>query len=166
MHVYRWDLDKTYLETDFDSLRGLVRSATEPASAKRAVPGAAALLRAISGQPGSRVFILSGSPVQMRRTLEEKLALDGVTFELCSPMARSCTSARPLGPLDSALMGLPSIGAHTVTNHTGPRTPPRPGRPHRQRTPRPLDLPEVIAARVQLQCRDLATALDVSSARK
>jgi len=81
MHVYRWDLDKTYLETDFDSLRGLVRSATEPASAKRAVPGAAALLRAISGQPGSRVFILSGSPVQMRRTLEEKLALDGVTFE-------------------------------------------------------------------------------------
>ena len=44
-HVYRWDLDKTYLKTDFDTLRDLVRSAFERAEAKRAVPGAAALLR-------------------------------------------------------------------------------------------------------------------------
>lgn len=81
MHVYRWDLDKTYLETDFDSFRGLVRSATEPASAKRAVPGAAALLRALSRDPSNRIFILSGSPTQLRRTLEEKLRLDGVRYE-------------------------------------------------------------------------------------
>lgn len=81
MHVYRWDLDKTYLETDFDSFRGLVRSATEPASAKMAVPGAGALLRALSQGPGNRIFILSGSPEQMRRTLEEKLRLDGVRYE-------------------------------------------------------------------------------------
>ena len=24
MRVYRWDLDKTYLQTDFESLRGLL----------------------------------------------------------------------------------------------------------------------------------------------
>lgn len=81
MHVYRWDLDKTYLETDFDSFRGLVRSATEPASEKVAVPGAPALLRGLSGLPETRIFFLSGSPTQMREVLEEKLRLDGVRFE-------------------------------------------------------------------------------------
>lgn len=81
VYVYRWDLDKTYLETDFDSLRGLMRSATEPASAKRAVPGAAALMRALSAHQGSKVYIVSGSPTQLRPVLEEKLRLDGVTFE-------------------------------------------------------------------------------------
>ena len=81
MRVYRWDLDKTYLETDFDSFRGLVRSATEPASDKVAVPGAPALLRGISALPDARVHFLSGSPTQMREVLEEKLRLDGVRFE-------------------------------------------------------------------------------------
>ncbi len=81
MHVYRWDLDKTYLETDFHSLRGLVRSATESAGQKRAVPGAAVLVRALGSLPGARVFILSGSPTQMRDVLEEKLRLDGVQYE-------------------------------------------------------------------------------------
>lgn len=81
MYAYRWDLDKTYLETDFDTVRGLVRSATEPAHAKRAVPGATALIRALSRREGAKVFILSGSPTQMRQVLEEKLRLDGVPFE-------------------------------------------------------------------------------------
>ena len=81
MRVYRWDLDKTYLETDFDSVRSLVRTALEPAAAKRAVPGARALLRALSRQPGARISILSGSPVQMRAVLAEKLSLDGVRFD-------------------------------------------------------------------------------------
>ena len=56
MRIYRWDLDKTYLLTDFDSFAGLVRSATEPASAKQAVPGAPPLLRALSVAPDSRIF--------------------------------------------------------------------------------------------------------------
>lgn len=81
MHVYRWDLDKTYLMTDFDSLSGLVRSATEPASAKRAVPGATALMRGLAANPSARVYIVSGSPTQMRPVLEEKLRLDGVRWD-------------------------------------------------------------------------------------
>ena len=81
MHIYRWDLDKTYLETDIHSLRGLVRSATEPARAKRAVPGAPALIRALNSQDNARIFILSGSPEQLRPVLEEKLRLDGVRVD-------------------------------------------------------------------------------------
>jgi len=81
MHIYRWDLDKTYLDTDFGSLRGLVRAATEKASQKRAVPGAPSLLRGLSADEAARIFILSGSPTQMRDVLEEKLRIDGVRFE-------------------------------------------------------------------------------------
>ncbi len=81
MRIYRWDLDKTYLLTDFDSFAGLVRSATEPASAKQAVPGAPTLLRALSTAPQSRIFFVSGSPTQMREVLEEKLRMDGIRFE-------------------------------------------------------------------------------------
>ena len=81
MHVYRWDLDKTYLETDFESLRGLVRSATEPAHRKVAVPGAAALMRALGAEPRNRITILSGSPTQMRDVLARKLRLDGVRYD-------------------------------------------------------------------------------------
>lgn len=81
MHVYRWDLDKTYLQTDFDSIRGLVRSATEPASAKRSVPGARAIMRGLAAHPASRIYIVSGSPTQMRQVLEEKLRLDGVHWD-------------------------------------------------------------------------------------
>ena len=81
MHVFRWDLDKTYLDTDFGSIRGLVRSATESAQAKQAVPGAAALVRALGERSEVRIAILSGSPTQLREVLEEKLKLDGVRFE-------------------------------------------------------------------------------------
>lgn len=84
MRVYRWDLDKTYLLTDFDSVRGLFRSAVEPARAKRAVPGATALLRELSRErPGwrPRISIVSGSPTQMREVLESKLRMDGVRWD-------------------------------------------------------------------------------------
>ena len=80
MEIYRWDLDKTYLETDFESVRGLVRSAMEAPEEKRNVPGSAALLRALSRRPGAKVVILSGSPTQMREVLTQKLRLDGINF--------------------------------------------------------------------------------------
>lgn len=79
--VYRWDLDKTYLRTDFDSWRGLLRAAWEKASAKVNVAGSAALMRELKAIPGTRVCIISGSPRQMRKTLEEKFRLDRVTFD-------------------------------------------------------------------------------------
>jgi hypothetical protein len=82
MHLYRWDLDRTYLDTDIRSVRGLVRSALESADDKRNVPGAAALLRGLlASDPSARASIISGSPVQMRAVLERKLTLDGIRFE-------------------------------------------------------------------------------------
>jgi hypothetical protein len=79
-HTFRWDLDKTYLRTEFDSLRDLAKSAIETASDKQAYPGATALLRALN-QDGNRICIVSGSPTQMRQVLAAKLALDGIEYD-------------------------------------------------------------------------------------
>src|SRR5207253_1899952 len=82
-HVFRWDLDKTYLRTEFDSMKDLLKSALEKPGDKRAVPGAPAILRALraAGGPAHRICIVSGSPKQMRKVLEAKLALDGVEWD-------------------------------------------------------------------------------------
>jgi hypothetical protein len=79
-HVFRWDLDKTYLRTEFDSVRDLVKSAIETAADKKAYPGATALLRALRGDD-HRICIVSGSPTQMRQVLAAKLALDGIDYD-------------------------------------------------------------------------------------
>ncbi len=79
--IYRWDLDKTYLQTEFDTLRQLVRTAMQKAHEKKAVPGAAALIRELRASGDSRLCIVSGSPTQMRAVLAEKLKLDGVEFD-------------------------------------------------------------------------------------
>lgn len=80
-HVFRWDLDKTYLRTEFDSFGDLLRSAIESAADKKAYPGATGLLRTLSTTDGYRVCIVSGSPTQMRTVLAAKLALDGVAYD-------------------------------------------------------------------------------------
>ncbi len=79
--VYRWDLDKTYLRTEFDTLRDLVRTFFEPVAEKKTVPGATALLREIQATKPRALCILSGSPEQMRRALEAKLRLDGIQWD-------------------------------------------------------------------------------------
>jgi hypothetical protein len=79
--IYRWDLDKTYLQTEFDSLRDLLRTAFQKAHEKTAVPGASALIRELASNGDSRLCIVSGSPKQMRTVLEEKLKLDGVQWD-------------------------------------------------------------------------------------
>ncbi|NUP04726.1 MAG: hypothetical protein HOW73_01555 [Polyangiaceae bacterium] len=77
--IARWDLDKTYLRTDFETVRDLVRTAVERPDQKRTVPGAAALLREL-GRAGVQTHILSGSPEQLRSRIVEKLRLDGVRY--------------------------------------------------------------------------------------
>ncbi len=79
-HVLRWDLDKTYLRTEFDTVGDLVKSAMENARDKMAFPGVAALLRSL-GHDGHRICIVSGSPSQMKRVLSAKLRLDGIDFD-------------------------------------------------------------------------------------
>ncbi len=79
-HTFRWDLDKTYLRTEFDSIVDLAKSAVETAADKQAYPGATALLRALR-QDDHRICIVSGSPTQMRQVLVTKLALDGIEYD-------------------------------------------------------------------------------------
>jgi hypothetical protein len=80
-HIFRWDLDKTYLKTEFDSVRDLVRTARLTAEERENIPGSAALIRAVRDfvPPGGEhlVYFISGSPEQMRPVLERKFALDG-----------------------------------------------------------------------------------------
>jgi hypothetical protein len=80
-HIFRWDLDKTYLRTEFDTLGDLVKAAMETAVDKQAFPGSTALLRALGQGEGNRICIISGSPTQMRKVLAAKLALDGVRYD-------------------------------------------------------------------------------------
>ncbi|MDB4985715.1 MAG: hypothetical protein JWN04_893 [Myxococcaceae bacterium] len=79
--VYRWDVDKTYLNTDFDSLKGLFRAALEKAEDKVAFPGAKVLLRELCETDLGGLYILSGSPEQMRKVIEQKLVLDGIKWD-------------------------------------------------------------------------------------
>jgi hypothetical protein len=82
VHVYRWDLDRTYLLTEIHSVRGMLRSALESAIDKRTVPGADVLLRGLlAHDPAARATVLSGSPTQLRAVLEEKLTLDGIRYD-------------------------------------------------------------------------------------
>ena len=82
-HLYRWDLDKTYLETDFDSTWALIRTFLQKPADKENVPGSDRLIRALrrDSKGSSGIFFLSGSPKQMRTVLQEKLRLDGVYCE-------------------------------------------------------------------------------------
>ena len=80
-HIFRWDLDKTYLRTDFSSFRALLKTAFEGAEKKQNVPGTAALLREIRAAGKHGIFFISGSPREMRKVLERKLEMDGVSVD-------------------------------------------------------------------------------------
>ncbi len=84
--VFRWDLDKTYLKSDFDSLRELMRVPFEKPQDKVAVPGVAPLIRSLrdaAAQSGRevRIYFISASPPQIAKAIKQKLALDGVEYD-------------------------------------------------------------------------------------
>jgi len=84
--VFVWDIDKTYLDTHFSSMRGLAVIPFELAIDKQAVPGAVPLLRAFRRGPDDKprvtpLYFVSGSPPQLRRVVERKMTLDGVDFD-------------------------------------------------------------------------------------
>lgn len=80
-HIFRWDLDKTYLATDFDTIKDLIKTALQKPEEKVNVPGAVPLLRELTRptQEGRALLtFVSGSPTQMRTALERKFELDGI----------------------------------------------------------------------------------------
>jgi len=80
-HIFRWDLDKTYLKTDFDTVRDIVRVARMTAEERENIPGSAALLREMrADRPHGEknlIYFISGSPRQLRAVIEKKFTLDG-----------------------------------------------------------------------------------------
>lgn len=91
-----WDIDKTYLETEFESILDLVGRAFESAIDKKTRPGARALLRALRFGPmptptgtstststseRTPLYFVSASPPQMRSKIEKKFLLDGVEWD-------------------------------------------------------------------------------------
>jgi hypothetical protein len=84
--VYRWDLDKTYLKSEFGSLREMVKIPFEKAEDKIAAPGVAALMRGLHETAERRgiethVYFVSASPPQIGREIRKKLDLDGVHYD-------------------------------------------------------------------------------------
>lgn len=83
--VFVWDLDKTYLDTSWGSLKELWRTALEKAFQKRNVPGTGSLLRAMKSswekEWGSRpfpIYFITASPPQIETKIREKLDLDEI----------------------------------------------------------------------------------------
>jgi phosphatidate phosphatase APP1 len=82
--IFVWDIDKTYLDTHFSSWRGLLRIPFELAIDKVAIPGSVPLLRALrrsTAPEPAPLYFVSGSPKQLRRTIERKMTLDGIGFD-------------------------------------------------------------------------------------
>src|SRR3989338_7428557 len=81
--IYRFDIDKTYLKTHFDSFWALLKIYFEKPKSKKTLPGMAALIKEI--RKGNKdqahkfpIFFVSASPRQMRKKIEFKMRLDGV----------------------------------------------------------------------------------------
>lgn len=84
--TFRWDLDKTYLRTQFESLRQMVKIPFEAGSDKVHLPGVPQLIQALRRCALARaqrpyVFFLSASPPQIGNAIREKLELDGVEYD-------------------------------------------------------------------------------------
>jgi hypothetical protein len=83
--IYIWDLDKTYLDTTIDSLKGLFATVFEKSFSKKNVPGANELIKSLArfraknfSEEQFPLFFVSASPPQMERKIFEKFELDQI----------------------------------------------------------------------------------------
>ena len=71
-HIFRWDLDKTYLATEFDSLGDLLRTALQRPADKANVPGSAELLALADSLREIRTICWCGRKATMVVRLDEE----------------------------------------------------------------------------------------------
>lgn len=85
--VYVWDLDKTYLDTRFETLGGIWQTAMEKAFQKKNIPGTGALGRALKKHSEEAIekskrefaiYFITASPPQLERKIYEKMVFDGI----------------------------------------------------------------------------------------
>src|SRR3989344_1823065 len=84
--IYIWDVDKTYLNTSFESKRGLLRVFIEASIDKKALPGVKNLLLELRKGANTAIelhpiFFISASPLQLKNILEGKFLIDGVQHD-------------------------------------------------------------------------------------
>ncbi|MCB9072371.1 MAG: hypothetical protein H6623_02025 [Bdellovibrionaceae bacterium] len=83
--VYVWDLDKTYLDTQWHSLKDLFRVSFTDNFHRKNVPGTATLVSSLkqswvekNGQETFPIFFITASPPQMEKKIREKLMRDNI----------------------------------------------------------------------------------------
>ncbi|NVB40895.1 hypothetical protein G6O69_23855 [Pseudenhygromyxa sp. WMMC2535] len=83
--IYIWDIDKTWLDTRFSQLKGMLKIPFEFAVDKRALPGTTALLHALregsSGRDHCPLYFITASPPFIRMAIERKMLIDGIEFD-------------------------------------------------------------------------------------
>ncbi len=82
-NVFTWDIDKTYLATNFSSMGGLARIPIEFAVDKAGIAGMSDVLRGLRRGAGpsfaaAPLYFVSSSPPQLRRVIQHKMLIDGV----------------------------------------------------------------------------------------
>lgn len=83
------DIDKTYLESEFENWKDLVGTALDRAMDRRTRPGMGALLRALRGGPTPQdprhwrapLYFVSATPPQLRGVIEGKMLRDAVEWD-------------------------------------------------------------------------------------
>lgn len=83
--VYVWDLDKTYLDTQWQSLKDIFRASFADTFHRNNVPGTATLVSALkqswqqkNGKAPFPIFFITASPPQMEKKIREKLMSDDI----------------------------------------------------------------------------------------
>ncbi|RME17242.1 MAG: hypothetical protein D6797_02935 [Bdellovibrio sp.] len=83
--VFVWDLDKTYLDTKFETLKGLFQTFFEKPTEKKNVPGTAVLVKSLEDFWKKKhfgrdlpLYFVTASPPQLEPKIIEKLRYDGV----------------------------------------------------------------------------------------
>ncbi len=83
--AYIWDIDKTWLDTRFSQLKGMLKIPFEFAVDKQALPGTTALLHALRQGPSERehrpLYFITASPPFIRKAIERKMLIDGIEFD-------------------------------------------------------------------------------------
>ena len=83
--IYVWDLDKTYLDTSWHTMKDLFRTAFEKSFQKRNVPGTSTLVSCVKNhwqrnhsEDDFPLFFITASPPQMETKIREKLDIDEI----------------------------------------------------------------------------------------
>ena len=83
--AFIWDIDKTWLDTRFSQLKGMLKIPFEFAVDKQALPGTTALLHALRQGPSERehrpLYFITASPPFIRKAIERKMLIDGIEFD-------------------------------------------------------------------------------------